>query len=150
MQLEFHQLERRWEHLRVREPHRQRQLLGSLAEGGQQTPIIVVSAGQDSGRYVVIDGYKRIAALEQLRRDTVEATVWAMSEAEALLLDRSMRFSRQECALEQGWRDQEQRKFTEAFEQTAKGLASFLEASHQHVQFLGKKASLIEEYLKQR
>lgn len=103
MQLEFHQLEQRWEHLRVREPHRQRQLTASLAEGGQQTPIIVVSAGPDSGRYVVIDGYKRIAALGQLRRDTVEATVWAMSEAEALLLDRSLRLSRQECALEQGW-----------------------------------------------
>lgn len=87
----------------MREPHRQRQLMGSLAEGGQQIPIIVVSAGQDSGRYVVIDGYKRIAALEQLRRDTVEATVWAMGEGEALLLDRSMRFGRQECALEQGW-----------------------------------------------
>ena len=53
-------------------------------------------------------------------------------------------------ALEQTWRDQEQRKFAESFEQTAKGLSSFLEASHQHVQFLGKKASLIEEYLKQR
>ena len=26
-----------------------------------------------------------------------------MSEAEALLLERSLRFSRQECALEQGW-----------------------------------------------
>ena len=34
----------------------------------------------------MIDGYKRIAALEQLGRDTVEATVWAMSEAEALVL----------------------------------------------------------------
>lgn len=102
MQLEFHQLERRWEHLRVREPHRQRQLMGSLAEGGQQTPIIVVPAAQD-GRYIVIDGYKRIAALEQLRRDTVEATVWMVSEADALLLERSLRFSRQECALEQGW-----------------------------------------------
>jgi WXG100 family type VII secretion target len=53
-------------------------------------------------------------------------------------------------ALEQTWRDQEQRKFAEAFEQTAKGLGNFLEASHQHVQFLGKKASLIEDYLKQR
>jgi uncharacterized protein YukE len=53
-------------------------------------------------------------------------------------------------ALEQTWRDQEQRKFAEAFEQTAKGLSSFLEASHAHVQFLGKKATLIEEYLKQR
>jgi ParB family chromosome partitioning protein len=103
MQLEFHQLERRWEHLRLREAHRQRQLIASLAESGQQTPVIVVRAESDSSRYVVIDGYKRIAALEQLRRDTVEATVWEMSEAEALLLDRSLRFSRQECALEQGW-----------------------------------------------
>ncbi len=103
MRLEFHQLERRWEHLRVREPHRQRQLIASLAEAGQQTPIVVVPAEQDSNRYVVIDGYKRIAALDQLRQDTVAATVWAMTEAEALLLDRSLRFSRQECALEQGW-----------------------------------------------
>ena len=51
----------------------------------------------------MIDGYKRIAALQQLGRDTVEATVWAMSEAEALLLSRSLRFSPQESALEQGW-----------------------------------------------
>jgi ParB family chromosome partitioning protein len=98
MQLEFHQLERRWEHLRVREPHRQRQLMASLAEGGQQTPIVVVPAEQDD-RYIVLDGYQRIAALEQLRRDTVEATVWTMSEAEALLLERSLRFSRRECWL---------------------------------------------------
>jgi len=52
--------------------------------------------------------------------------------------------------LEANWRDQEQRKFTEAFEQTVKGIGTFLEASHQHVRFLGKKAALIEEYLKQR
>ena len=103
MRLEFHQLDRRWEHLRVREPHRQRRLMASLADSGQQTPIIVVLSQDNSGRYVVIDGHKRIAALDQLGRDTVEATVWAMSEAEALLLDRSLRFSRQECALEQGW-----------------------------------------------
>ncbi len=51
----------------------------------------------------MIDGHKRIAALQQLGRDTVEATVWAMSAAEALLLDRSLRFSPQESALEQGW-----------------------------------------------
>ena len=42
MQLEFHQLDRRWEHLRVRQPRRQRQLMASLAESGQQTPIVVV------------------------------------------------------------------------------------------------------------
>ncbi len=52
--------------------------------------------------------------------------------------------------LEGSWRDQEQKKFAEAFEQTMKVLGNFLEASHQHASFLGKKAALIEEYLKQR
>ena len=103
MRLEFHQLDRRWEHLRVREPHRQRRLLASLADSGQQTPIVVVVSKDNPQRYVVIDGYKRIAALQQLGRDTVEATVWEMSEADALLLDRTLRFSQPETALEQGW-----------------------------------------------
>jgi ParB family chromosome partitioning protein len=102
MQLEFHQLDRRWEHLRVRHPARQRRLLASLAEAGQQTPIVVVVA-EGPDRYVVIDGYKRIAALEQLGRDTVEAVAWPMSEAAAVLLDRSLRLSEQETALEVGW-----------------------------------------------
>ncbi|HMC61420.1 MAG TPA: ParB N-terminal domain-containing protein [Candidatus Solibacter sp.] len=102
MQLEFHQLDRRWEHMRVRHPARQRRLLASLAEAGQQTPIVVVAGGQ-ADRYVVIDGYKRIAALEQLGRDTVEAVVWPMSEAAAVLLDRSLRLSEHETALEVGW-----------------------------------------------
>jgi ParB-like chromosome segregation protein Spo0J len=66
MQLEFHQLDRRWEHLRVRHPSRQRRLLASLADSGQQTPVVVVAAEGQADRYVVIDGYKRIAALEQL------------------------------------------------------------------------------------
>jgi len=103
MQLEFHQLDRRWEHLRVRHPSRQRRLLASLADSGQQTPIVVVAAEGQTDRYVVIDGYKRIAALEQLGRDTVEAVVWPMSEAAAVLLDRSLRLSERETALEVGW-----------------------------------------------
>ena len=103
MQLEIHQLDRRWEHLRVRHPARQRRLLASLADSGQQTPIVVVAAEGQAERYVVIDGYKRIAALEQLGRDTVEAVMWPMGEAAAVLLDRSLRWSEQETALEVGW-----------------------------------------------
>ena len=53
-------------------------------------------------------------------------------------------------ALEQSWRDNEQRKFTEAFDQTAKGIGVFIDNSTQHVQMLNKKAALLEEYLKQR
>jgi len=103
MQLELHQLDRRWEQLRVRDPHRQHRLLASLADSGQQTPIVVVVSQDNRERYLVIDGHKRVAALEQMGRDTIEATLWPMSEAEALLLSRSLRFSPQESALEQGW-----------------------------------------------
>src|ERR1700675_552900 len=103
MQLEVHQLDRHWEHLRVRHAARQRRLLASLAEVGQQTPIVVVAIEGQAERYVVIDGYKRIAALEQLGRDTVEAVVWPLSEAAAVLLDRSLRLSEHETALEVGW-----------------------------------------------
>lgn len=52
--------------------------------------------------------------------------------------------------LEKTWRDQEQHKFTEEFEQTMKSLARFVDASDQHVAFLMKKAGYIEEYLQQR
>ena len=100
--LEFHQLDRRLEHLRVRHPARQRRLLASLAETGQQVPVIVIA--EAGGRYLVIDGYQRIAALQQLGRDIVNAVVWDMSEAEALVLARSLRINGEpETALEQGW-----------------------------------------------
>ena len=52
--------------------------------------------------------------------------------------------------LESTWKDQEQRKFTEAFEQTVKVLGNFLESSHEHAKLLAKKAQFVEDYLKQR
>jgi uncharacterized protein YukE len=51
--------------------------------------------------------------------------------------------------LEKTWRDQEQRKFAEEFEQTMKTLGRFLKLSEQHVGFLVKKAGYIEDYLQQ-
>ena len=121
MQLELHQLDRRWEHLRVRHAARQRRLLASLADSGQQVPIVVVTAEGPADRYVVIDGYKRIAALEQLGRDTVEAVVWPMSEAAAVLLDRSLRFCEHESALEVGWLLQEmEQRFGYSLEELAR------------------------------
>ena len=52
--------------------------------------------------------------------------------------------------LEKNWRDQEQRKFAEEFDQTMKTLSRFFEASDKHVSFLMKKAGHIEDYLQQR
>lgn len=52
--------------------------------------------------------------------------------------------------LETTWRDQEQRKFSEAFADTVRVLSRFIESSEHHVTFLNKKAQLAEEYLKRR
>lgn len=102
MELELSQLELRYERLRRRDPRRERQLVASLAELGQLLPIVVLAA-DGAGRYVVVDGYKRMRALGRLRRDTVRATVWELEEAEALLLERVMRTTDREGPLEQGW-----------------------------------------------
>ncbi|MBM4318853.1 MAG: hypothetical protein FJ125_02590 [Deltaproteobacteria bacterium] len=100
MDLEFHQLEMRYEGLRKKHPGKERHLLGSLSELGQLMPIIVLA---EADRYVVLDGYKRIRALRRLKQDTVRATCWELEEAEALLLERLMRTADSEGPLEQGW-----------------------------------------------
>jgi len=53
-------------------------------------------------------------------------------------------------SLEGSWRDQEQKKFAEAFSETTKALASFVETAAEHTVFLNKKAAAIETYLRQR
>ena len=138
MQLEFHQLDRRWEHLRARRPHRQRRLMASLAESGQQTPIVVVLSPDHHDRYLVIDGHKRIAALQQLGRDTVEAVVWPLGEAEALLLDRSLRFSEHETALEQGW------LLAEMEQRFGYGLDELARRFDRSVSWVSRRLSLVE------
>lgn len=103
MDLEFHQLDLRYEHLRVRRPDKERRLLASLAGGGQQVPIVVVALADEPNRFLVIDGFKRIRALRRLDQDTVSATLWDLDQAEALMLDRSLRTAEAETAIEQGW-----------------------------------------------
>jgi ParB/RepB/Spo0J family partition protein len=100
VELEFHQLELRYERLRVRQPARERRLLASLADAGQQMPIVVVTAGST---YVVVDGHKRVRCLRRLQRDTVAAVVWEMPEAEALIFRHLLHTDATDNAFEQGW-----------------------------------------------
>ena len=97
--MELHQLTLRYERLRKRQPLHERSLLSSLAEIGQQLPIVVVS---ETDRLILIDGYKRVRALKRLGRDTVRATHWQIEEAEALMLERGLRRG-SEDALDQAW-----------------------------------------------
>ena len=101
MELEFHQLDLRYQSLRRRSPEREKRLLASLAQHGQQMPIVVVAA--EGGARAVVDGYKRVRALKTLKADTVEATVWELPEAEALLLERLMRSAEGDGPFEQAW-----------------------------------------------
>lgn len=100
LELERHQLDLRYAHLRLRRESVEQRLVGSLATCGQQVPIVVVVA--EPGRYRVIDGFRRLRALERLGEDTVWATVWELEEVEALLLVRGLR-STSESAIEQAW-----------------------------------------------
>ena len=102
MELEFHQLELRYERLKVVRPEQERRMLASLAEIGQQVPIVVVKKAE-AGAFVVIDGYKRIRALRRLGRDMVGASCWPGEEAEALIAIRLIETARPETALEQSW-----------------------------------------------
>jgi len=99
MELEHHQLDLRYESLRRRAPEREQRLLASLAQHGQQMPVVVVGAGP----WIVVDGYKRVRALKQLKSDTVLAVGWDLGEAEALVLERLMRSGDGDGPLEQGW-----------------------------------------------
>ena len=100
MDLEFHQLDCRYEALRVRQPERERRLLASLADHGQQTPIVVVPGAES---YVVVDGHKRLRCLKRLHRDSVFGVVWEMSEPDALIFRQMVHAEGGASALEQGW-----------------------------------------------
>lgn len=102
MDLEIGQLELRYEKLRRRNAHKERQLVASLAEKGQIMPVVVVRAGANATP-VLVDGYKRVRALKSLREDLVRATLWDLDEADAVLLERIMRLSEADSALEQAW-----------------------------------------------
>ena len=102
MELEFHRLDLRYESLRKKSPAREARLLASLADAGQQVPVVVV-AGGEGGRHVLVDGYKRVRALARLRRDAVHAVAWDLAEADALLLERLMRSADGNGAVEEGW-----------------------------------------------
>jgi ParB family chromosome partitioning protein len=118
VEVELHQLTLRYEHLRKRHPLQERALLTSLAEIGQQVPMVVI--GEDA-RFVLIDGYKRMRALKRLGRDTARVTRWQIEEVDALLLERGLRQG-SEDALDQAWLLAElQERFGWSLEELARG-----------------------------
>jgi ParB/RepB/Spo0J family partition protein len=102
MELELHQLDRKYQALRIRDPRRQAQWLASLSQGASVGAVLVV-ASTAPGRFVLIDGHARVAALEQLGRDTVAALVLPLAEPEALIFAHRLGSAGRSSALEEGW-----------------------------------------------
>lgn len=93
-------LEIRYDRLRLRESGVEKNLLASLSEVGQQTPVMAI---QDGTRYVVIDGHKRVRALRRLKADQVRLAVWNLAEAEALAMSFRASAASPRSAFEDGW-----------------------------------------------
>ena len=104
MQVEFHQLVLRYQALRIADPARQARMTASIAEAGQQSPVLVVG---EPSQFVLVDGYCRVQAIKALRHEVVEALLLDLPEPEALLLAHRLDLSKPRSALEEGWFVQE-------------------------------------------
>ena len=68
LEVDLHRLELRYAAARVLEPRAVERLARSIEKSGQLMPCIGVAEGE---RVVLLDGYRRVAALKRLGRDTV-------------------------------------------------------------------------------
>lgn len=82
LELDLHCLELRYANARLVEPRAVERLARSIERSGQLMPCIGVAEGE---RVVLIDGYRRIAALRRLGRDTADVERWACDLAQALI-----------------------------------------------------------------
>jgi ParB family chromosome partitioning protein len=102
MEIELHQLDLRYAGLRVADRPEDSRLVASLVRAGQQSPVLVVRGDQE-GAYRLVDGFRRVRALRALARDTVEALVLDLDDAEALLLCYRARARDRLTAIEEAW-----------------------------------------------
>jgi len=90
LDLDLHRLDLRFAGARVVEPRAVERIARSIECGGQLVPCIAVvdppiEVLKGDERLVLIDGYRRIAALRRLGRDTARVEWWACDLAAAVL-----------------------------------------------------------------
>ena len=86
MRLDIHALSRRFATLRLNDPQRLENLTRSIERNGQLAPVIAVADEQEDLHWVLIDGYRSLAALQQVGEDLIWVDVWDHPVDEALLL----------------------------------------------------------------
>jgi ParB family chromosome partitioning protein len=89
LNLDLHRLDLRFAASRLVEPHAVARLAESIERCGQIVPCIVVAIpggeGDGAEALVLIDGYRRVAALRRLGRDTAGVEQWSCDLTQALL-----------------------------------------------------------------
>src|SRR5215475_12012008 len=91
LEVDLHLLELRFASARLIEPQAVEKLARSIERDGQIVPCIVAapppgtSGAEGTERLVLIDGYRRVAALRRLGRDRAFVERWPCNLAEALL-----------------------------------------------------------------
>ena len=80
--LDLHRLELRYAPLRLLDAPAIARLAHSIAVNGQLVPCIAVAGEGDA--VILVDGYRRVAALRQIGRDTAEVECWQTDLAQAL------------------------------------------------------------------
>jgi uncharacterized protein YukE len=76
---------------------------------------------------------RHFAAMLQRYSQTIRESTSALAQAQA--------------RLNESWRDQEQRRFSEEFDEQVKLVQKLLDISEKHVPYLVKKAEIIDQYL---
>ena len=89
LELDLHRLDLRFAGSRLVEPQAVARIAQSIERCGQVVPCIVVAvpggAGTGADPWVLVDGYRRVAALRRLGRDTASVDQWTCDLTEALL-----------------------------------------------------------------
>jgi len=81
--IEICHFEHRYAHIRVQNPQTVLRLATSLQQYGQIIPVLVVPSKHP--KYILIDGYLRVAAAKHCGKDTLLAQIWYGKEQEALI-----------------------------------------------------------------
>ena len=99
LDLDLHRLELRFAGTRLMDGAAVERLARSMAEHGQIEPCVAVAAGDS---FVLIDGYRRVAALRRLGRDQARVESWTCAVAEGLIAVLTRNQGRSFTALEEG------------------------------------------------
>ncbi|WP_297387378.1 ParB N-terminal domain-containing protein [Acidiferrobacter sp.] len=101
-ELDLHRLDLRYAGLWLADPRALERLRQSLERYGQREPCLAVALA-DRPQLVLLDGYRRVAALQRLGRDTVRVEVRAVDLTAGLILALTRAQGRAWAAIEEAW-----------------------------------------------